>query len=224
MPSREELFHFPWKHLDWLLVNEGEAEALLKSLRYRHKHGNRASDHIAHSKGDSSQNRNHEQGQGTRSHGSSHTSPAVDDDEEDTPDVELHDDSARPYIVMPTGVSSSEKYQPIWTAYSTIKRLHVHRHFSERTNIVCTLGALGVIVLIHDQQECLYLEAAELKGAVGGGEDVIRDTTSAEDCFAGYFVRGLMQMHEQGVSPIGLREAGDLMRVCLTVSSCFWVS
>ncbi|EIM87248.1 Ribokinase-like protein [Stereum hirsutum FP-91666 SS1] len=156
MPSREELFHFPWKHLDWLLVNEGEAEALLKSLRYRHKHGNRASDHIAHSKGDT---------------------------------------------------------------YSTIKRLHVHRHFSERTNIVCTLGALGVIVLIHDQQECLYLEAAELKGAVGGGEDVIRDTTSAEDCFAGYFVRGLMQMHEQGVSPIGLREAGDLMRVCLTAAA-----
>lgn len=217
MPSREELFHFPWKHLDWLLVNEGEAEVLLKSLRYRQKHENRAPK-------DSSQSRNHEQGQGTRSHRFSHTSSAAEDDEEETPDVELQDDSARPYIVMSTGVSSSEKYQPIWTAYSTIKRLHVHRHFSEHTNIVCTLGTLGVIVLIHDQQECLYVEAAEMEGAVGGGEDVIRDMMNAEDCFAGYFVRGLMQMYEQGVSPIGLREAGDLMRVCLTVSSCFWVS
>ena len=57
----------------------------------------------------------------------------------------------------------------------------------KNTNIVCTLGARGVMCVTHDAGvRMTYVRAAEpAKG--------VKDTTGAGDCFTGYFVQGLMR-------------------------------
>lgn len=56
------------------------------------------------------------------------------------------------------------------------------------TNIVCTLGADGVLAKFCSlDSEPIYLPAAKLQGTT-------RDTTGAGDCFTGYMVAGLMRL------------------------------
>jgi len=65
----------------------------------------------------------------------------------------------------------------------------------ENINIVCTLGADGVLAFLptfhrpktqHETASFMYLPAAKLMGGV-------KDTTGAGDCFTGFFVQGLME-------------------------------
>ncbi|KAJ7472432.1 Ribokinase-like protein [Mycena galericulata] len=60
------------------------------------------------------------------------------------------------------------------------------------TNLVCTLGADGVLAKfsLPDESEPVYLPAAKLQGTA-------RDTTGAGDCFTGYMVAGLMRLEGQ---------------------------
>ncbi|KAJ6618172.1 Ribokinase-like protein [Mycena sp. CBHHK59/15] len=57
------------------------------------------------------------------------------------------------------------------------------------TNVVCTLGADGVLArfALLEGSEPVYLSAAKLQGTT-------RDTTGAGDCFTGYMVAGLMRL------------------------------
>ncbi|KAJ7489193.1 Ribokinase-like protein [Mycena latifolia] len=57
------------------------------------------------------------------------------------------------------------------------------------TNVVCTLGADGVLAEFNllGKSAPVYLPAAKLQGTT-------RDTTGAGDCFTGYMVAGLMRL------------------------------
>ncbi|KAJ6498576.1 Ribokinase-like protein [Mycena vitilis] len=76
--------------------------------------------------------------------------------------------------------------------------------FMPTTNIVCTLGADGVLAqfILFKQSEPLYLPAAMLQGT-------IRDTTGAGDCFTGYLVDGLMRLEGQEVT---LKDYTEVLR------------
>lgn len=96
------------------------------------------------------------------------------------------------------------------SAYPLLLRLSRH---VPAINIVCTLGAAGVLTLVHslaDQGNSgpIYLHAASLQGD-------IRDTTGAGDCFTGYFVAGLMSL--QG-SIISRDDLVNVLRRCVQVS------
>ncbi|KAJ6598243.1 Ribokinase-like protein [Mycena vulgaris] len=60
------------------------------------------------------------------------------------------------------------------------------------TNVVCTLGADGVLAqfTLLGESEPVHLPAAKLQGTT-------RDTTGAGDCFTGYMVAGLMRLEGQ---------------------------
>ena len=92
-----------------------------------------------------------------------------------------------------------EEYPTEWpddnnirSAFSTLNGLCRSEHLAS-TNVVCTLGAAGVLVSIHGLGEILYFPAAVLEGNV-------RNTTGAGDCFTGYFVAGLMQINSKQLS------------------------
>jgi ribokinase len=79
----------------------------------------------------------------------------------------------------------------VTSAYKTVFQLTSLPLFGPHVNIVCTLGALGILALIPSIDEPLYLPAAKLRGPV-------IDTTGAGDCFAGYLVAGLMELNLRG--------------------------
>jgi len=60
------------------------------------------------------------------------------------------------------------------------------------TNILCTLGADGVLAnfTLPGEPKITYLPAAKLQGTT-------RDTTGAGDCFTGYLVAGLMRLEKK---------------------------
>ncbi|KAK7441771.1 putative ribokinase [Stygiomarasmius scandens] len=84
-----------------------------------------------------------------------------------------------------------------------------------KTNIVCTLGAAGVLALIPSLKEekdkaiePIFLPAAKLEnGAV--------DTTGAGDCFAGFLVAGLMKLREQGVEKLTREHVTSVLKRCV---------
>ena len=87
-----------------------------------------------------------------------------------------------------------------------VAALHNCRQFPQAVSIICTLGEHGIICLespekSSEQPNIMYLEAEYL-------ERPVKDTTGAGDCFAGYFVAGLMEN-------IGLE---GTLNLCLTVS------
>ncbi|KAJ3771246.1 Ribokinase-like protein [Lentinula raphanica] len=91
------------------------------------------------------------------------------------------------------------------SVYPTLLRLS---SYMPKTNIVCTLGAEGVLALVPSfrnitapitsqpattsQPELISLPAIKL-------QDGVIDTTGAGDCFTGYLVAGLMKLHDEGV-------------------------
>ncbi|PFH49393.1 hypothetical protein AMATHDRAFT_76200 [Amanita thiersii Skay4041] len=113
LPAASEIIKFPWHKIDWLVVNEGEAEDLLKSIN----------------------------GQVTSTWSST-------------------EEMLRGLFALPP---------------------------FQKTNIVCTLGAQGVLaaVRVNSAASIIFVPAAKLQNPV-------LDTTGAGDCFTGYFVRGLM--------------------------------
>ncbi|KAE9403737.1 Ribokinase-like protein [Gymnopus androsaceus JB14] len=127
MPSDAELKAFPWDKLTWLIVNEGEASDMYKTL----------------------------------SGGSIHSIPDIQ-----------------------------------WT------------------NLVCTLGAAGVLTLIPSlgaspglNSEPIFLPAAKLQRGVV-------DTTGAGDCFAGYMVAGLMKLHDEGIKVLQREHIVAVLKRC----------
>ncbi|KAF9051270.1 Ribokinase-like protein [Panaeolus papilionaceus] len=80
-----------------------------------------------------------------------------------------------------------------------LMKMH-HTKTFEKTGIVCTLGADGAIVSVPK-----FVRDSLGANGDGNGKDglifipaakaeVVRDTTGAGDCFAGYFMRGLMEL------------------------------
>ncbi|WVQ74996.1 hypothetical protein IAR50_004604 [Cryptococcus sp. DSM 104548] len=69
-------------------------------------------------------------------------------------------------------------------ASAGILELAVNEYFSPSVGIICTLGAKGILCY-QPGQKVEYYPAAKLQNPV-------KDTTGAGDCFAGYFVAGLM--------------------------------
>ena len=151
LPSPSEIREFPWHRVDWLIVNEAEAEGLYFST----------------------------------SSGTEGTSPSSL--------------STRELVVLLSA-------QPLF----------------KETNIVCTLGADGVLafvptfhrpVTVHEAPSFIYVPAARLQGEV-------RDSTGAGDCFTGYFVQGLMEFCPDAVVGKDIKEL-DVMRIlkrCVHVS------
>lgn len=147
MPLDTQLHAFPWAVLSWLVVNEGEAESLLRVIG-----GN-----------------------------------IRDQAEEDYP-ANWPDNSN------------------IRSAFSTLNRLYRSEHLTS-TNVVCTLGAAGVLASIRGLRDMLYFPASALEGNV-------RDTTGAGDCFTGYFIAGLMQF---GREQLFKEDAVELLRLGVQV-------
>jgi ribokinase len=150
LPSASEIRDFPWDKVDWLVVNETEAEGLYLSMMGT---------------------------EGT-------SSPSM---------------STREVLVLLSA-------QPLF----------------KETNIVCTLGADGVLTFIptfhrpitsHEAPSFIYLPAARLRGA-------IRDSTGAGDCFTGYFVQGLMEFGAHAVVGKDIKEL-DITRI---LKRCVYVS
>jgi ribokinase len=152
LPSANEIREFPWHKVDWLVINETEAEGLYLSMLGM---------------------------EGTPS------SPSV---------------STREVLILLSA-------QPLF----------------KETNIVCTLGADGVLAFIptfhrrlitsHEAPSFIYLPAAKLRGE-------IRDSTGAGDCFTGYFVQGLMEFGPHAVVGKDIKEL-DITRM---LKRCVYVS
>ncbi len=97
--------------------------------------------------------------------------------------------------------------QPAKDALGVLNRLKQHPKFA-KVNCICTLGALGVLVLQFTEGERLvsYYPSAPLLNP-------LKDTTGAGDCFTGYFAAGLMRTRVEGKV-----EMDGIIRECLTVS------
>ena len=150
LPSADEIRDFPWHKVNWLIVNEAEAEGLYQSMS----------------------------GMGA-----------------------------------PTPSMSTREVLILLSAQSLFKE----------TNIVCTLGADGVLAFIPtfhrpiSDGSFIYLPAARLQGE-------IRDSTGAGDCFTGYFVQGLMEFGPNAVVGKDIKEL-DIRRILkrsVYVSSRDW--
>jgi ribokinase len=152
LPSEEEIRGFPWDRIDWLIVNETEAEGLYDSI---------------------------------------------------------------------AGLSSPRRNR--LATKELVFRLSENIAFRE-TNIVCTLGADGVLAFVptfhrpktvHDAPSFIHLPAARLVGDV-------KDTTGAGDCFTGYLVQGLMEYGPLGKVGEGIQEQdiARILKICIQVSFC----
>jgi len=137
MLTPDQLRNFPWSHLSWLIVNEGELEQLLHAFGVSTK-------------------------------------------------FEQNDD-----------LKDKTKKR--------IKELHNSQGFDVNVSVICTLGAQGILYFQPGVQDgkISHLPAASLKRD-------LKDTTGAGDCFAGYFVAGLMGSQGEGIEGI--------LKTCLTVS------
>lgn len=92
----------------------------------------------------------------------------------------------------------------------------------QKTNIICTLGANGVLAFIprfhrprtnNETPSFMYLPAAKLVGGVN-------DTTGAGDTFTGYFAQGIMEFGpgaEVG-QDIGETDMMRVLKICIQVS------
>ncbi|KAF8961717.1 Ribokinase-like protein [Flammula alnicola] len=89
------------------------------------------------------------------------------------------------------------------------------------TNIVCTLGADGVLAFMpafhrpkmeHETPSFVYLPAAELLD--------VQDTTGAGDCFTGYFVQGLVEFGPNAKvgSEIKEQDIAGILKTCVYAS------
>jgi ribokinase len=97
------------------------------------------------------------------------------------------------------------------------------------TNVICTLGALGVVAIIRGPSTSPQSSAPTPIYVPGSGlQGDVRDSTGAGDCFTGYFVRGLMRIWDDervhGNVPetqhcaTGVYET--LLRECVQVRCC----
>lgn len=76
--------------------------------------------------------------------------------------------------------------------FGLLRSLRHYPQFSPSINIVCTLGARGVLASAKGSDDPIYVPVAKLDGPVV-------DTTGAGDCFTGYLVAGLMEKKDPRV-------------------------
>lgn len=93
------------------------------------------------------------------------------------------------------------------SAFHTVYRLSKLPSFSS-TNIVCTLGPLGVLASIKSLLSPIYVPASILQGE-------IRDSTGAGDCFTGYLAVGLMELFKKAA--VGRDDYLIILRRCVQV-------
>jgi ribokinase len=74
-------------------------------------------------------------------------------------------------------------------ASKEIIALHNCKAFHQGVSIICTLGSLGVLYF-QPGRGVHHMAAAMLRNP-------LKDTTGAGDCFAGYFVAGLMTAEDE---------------------------
>ncbi|KAJ4481120.1 Ribokinase-like protein [Lentinula aciculospora] len=102
------------------------------------------------------------------------------------------------------------------SAYPTLVQLSSQ---IPKINIVCTLGAAGVLALIPSLRKTtqvssslhsdpIFLPAVKLKNSVV-------DTTGAGDCFTGYLVAGLMEMHDKGAKVLQRQDVIYILKRCV---------
>ncbi|PPR01119.1 hypothetical protein CVT26_016061 [Gymnopilus dilepis] len=149
LPSPAQTRDFPWKKLDWLIVNESEAQELYQAA-----------------------------------------------------------------------AGSGAKSTDSMTTKELLFRLSSESAFGD-TNIVCTLGADGVLAFVptfHRRQNAeapsaLYQPAAKLLHGV-------QDTTGAGDCFTGYFVAGLMEFgpHAKLGKDITEEDLAKVLKKCVVAA------
>lgn len=143
LPSPSQLRIFPWSLINWLIVNEGEAEDLFRAVT----------------------------------------------------DQEI------------------EK----WSSTEEMLRMMSAVPCFRKTNIICTLGARGVVAILPaddvDPPFVIYVPAAKLDTGVN-------DTTGAGDCFTGYFVRGLMRFGPKSKfrNEITEKDVEDILKFAAQVS------
>ncbi|KAJ7705583.1 Ribokinase-like protein [Mycena rosella] len=101
-------------------------------------------------------------------------------------------------------MSASASASVVDTATPLLLRLAA---YMPTTNVVCTLGADGVLAkfILPGASEAVYLPAAKLQGTT-------RDTTGAGDCFTGYMVAGLMRLDAQKKATV--EEYTSVLRRC----------
>ncbi|KAL7424866.1 putative ribokinase [Cryptotrichosporon argae] len=114
-------------------------------------------------------------------------------------------DPADPPAPAPASTAASEGAGVLAQARADILALRASPHFSATCGIITTLGAAGVLVLSADAAEPTYYPAAEL-------EHALVDTTGAGDCFAGYFVAGLLRGDKE---PDAVRTALAACSICV---------
>ncbi|EEB87481.1 hypothetical protein MPER_15155, partial [Moniliophthora perniciosa FA553] len=83
------------------------------------------------------------------------------------------------------------------------------------TNIVCTLGGYGVLILLPTLRDAaglpepIFLPAAKL-------EHGVVDTTGAGDCFTGYMAAGLMKLqHQKSSNSLNREDVVNVMKRCV---------
>ena len=103
---------------------------------------------------------------------------------------EPHTVDAIELVLPPEG--ALEDRTAVHSAHTIGSKLASHPMF-KGTNIICTLGSVGLVAFVSSAQDtwksAFYLPAAKLDGPVV-------DTTGAGDCFTGYFVAGLMGLKQ----------------------------
>ncbi|KAF5314726.1 hypothetical protein D9611_007278 [Ephemerocybe angulata] len=93
------------------------------------------------------------------------------------------------------------------SANEVIARLILLHPAFRTMNVVYTLGSEGVVGFVPSldvADRTVYVPAAKVEGGV-------KDTTGAGDCFAGYFIAGLMQRGEGGLRR---EDVVEILRVC----------
>ncbi len=113
-----------------------------------------------------------------------------------------------------------EEKDVVARATKLIHTLHTYTRISKTVNIICTLGAKGVLAFVPQlrtdgsdfQSKLVYVPAAPLDPAQ------VVDTTGAGDCFTGYFVAGLMEAKVERI--VSKEDVERVLRRCVYVSDC----
>lgn len=136
-------------------------------------------------------------------------------------------------VGVSTGTDTAEKEDDL-DPRELLERMGTAATF-RKTNIVCTLGADGVLARLAQEywespgaeqeksEKAVHVPAAALRGDV-------RDTTGAGDCFAGYFVKVLMDLSRErkvgagagARGTVSVKELENILRVCVVVGDHFF--
>lgn len=126
----------------------------------------------------------------------------------------VNEDEARELAKTFNGTASL----PHQAASEVAESLAIHptlRH----TNIICTLGAKGVLAVLQNSSDDQHRSSIEvLAGKVIKG---VRDTTGAGDTFTGYFVSGIMELGPTARigKDFGAQEVKKVLEICVQVGS-----